>query len=164
MPSSSPFQQSSILRESHLVQIENLRSIWVSEVMSRDPVTVKMNDRIEEAFGLMRDNQIRHLPVLDRDGNIQGVLSDRDLLKDVGQSKPWVLQEKMLNLRSHHFVRDFMTPTPEVINPDSTLFEAGLILLENKISCVPVVEGNQVVGILTETDFVKLICGDTLLT
>ena len=50
-----------------------------------------------------------------------------------------------------------MSKTPETISPDTKLNDAATILLENKISCLPVVEGNHLVGIITESDFVKFL-------
>jgi CBS domain-containing protein len=156
----SSFDQSFPKAEKQAVEFQKIQQIWVSDVMTRSPIVVVLSEKIEVAMGLMSDNQIRHLPVVDKDQNIQGILSDRDLIKPLANSKPWVIQNRIDNLRSHNTVRDFMTPTPEIVNPDSTLLEAGSLMLEYKLSSLPVVEGNKVVGIITESDFVKLVCGE----
>ena len=159
MPQSS-YQQSANLNEIQADDVLRIQQIWVSDVMSKSPLVIEANEKIEVALGLMADNKIRHLPVIDQDENLQGIISDRDLLKSFANLKPWVTQDRIEYGRSHHPVREFMTATPEVITPDSSLLEAGSLMLEYKISCLPVVEGNKVVGIITESDFVKIICGE----
>lgn len=135
-----------------------LGEIWVGDVMKTNPICVNSKESIDVAAGLLSDNNIRHLPVVDSDGNLQGILSDRDLLGAVMKTRPWILQDRLDNSWTQHRVREFMTKTPETVTADVDLTEAGNRMLENKISCLPVVEGNRVVGIITESDFVRLIC------
>jgi CBS domain-containing membrane protein len=157
MPSRN-FEQSEPHKQKLSKNLSAIRKIWVGDVMHRDPIVVDVREKIEVAAGLLSDNNIRHLPVIDSDGNLQGIISDRDLLGAVLNTRPWVLQERLDTQRSHHRVREFMSTSPETITPDMDLLEAGSLMLENKISCLPVVEGNRVVGIITATDFVKLVC------
>ena len=158
MPSSERFEQSEPRKQKLSKHLSLIRKIWVGDVMHRDPIVVNIKDKIEKAAGLLSDNNIRHLPVIDSDGNLQGILSDRDLLGAVLNTRPWVLQERLDNERTRHTVREYMSSSPETVTPDMDLLEAGSIMLDNKISSLPVVEGNKVVGIITATDFVKLVC------
>lgn len=156
--SSQRFEQSGPQKESIARKLSAIRKVWVGDVMNRHPIVVNVKEHIEIAAGLLADNNIRHLPVVDDDGNLQGVISDRDLLGAVLNTRPWVLQERVDSQRSHHRIREMMTVSPETVTPDTDLLEAGSMMLDNKISCLPVVEGNRVVGIITATDFVKLVC------
>lgn len=150
--------QSASQKEKLAKSLGSIRKLWVADLMNRNPICVDVREDIEVAAGLLSDNNIRHLPVVDSDGNLQGILSDRDLLGVVMRTRPWILQDRTENIWTTHKVREFMTKTPETVTPDIDLLEAGEIMLENKISCLPVVEGNRVVGIITEADFVKLVC------
>lgn len=135
---------------------EVVQNIAVSEIMQRDPIALTMGDTLEQAAALMLDNNIRHLPVVDPNGDIQGIISDRDVLNTMLKSQPWRLIEKLENPWRKILVSSLMTRNPEVVSPDTKLFDASLVITENKFSCLPVVDGNRLVGIVTETDFVKL--------
>lgn len=136
--------------------LEELGKIWVTDIMQKDPITVKMTETLDTAAGLLSDNNIRHLPVVDIKGDLQGIISDRDLLKMALQIRPWKRMDRTENAAGKAQVRQVMTKTPETIGPETTLLEASALLVENKISCLPVVEGNFLVGLITDTDFVKL--------
>lgn len=137
--------------------IEALRKLMVSDIMRSTPLAVRQNEGLNQAMVLMADYNIRHLPVIDSEGDLQGIISDRDILNAVLRLRPWKLVERMENPWREVRVTAVMTKTPEVISPDTPLAEASRILLENKISCLPVVDGNRLVGVITESDFVRLI-------
>jgi CBS domain-containing protein len=128
----------------------------VREVMSADVTTLDVNDRLTIADDVMNLGRIRHLPVLDGDGAVVGVISQRDLFRGAlarclgyGQHG----QAKLLNML---LVKDVMTNDPATIGPDADLEEAAKILWDRKIGCLLVVEGERLVGLLTEGDFVRL--------
>lgn len=130
----------------------------VRDVMSPDVRTVERNDALSIADGVMRMERIRHLVVTDEDlpGEVVGVLSQRDLFlgalaRALGYGSAGT--KKVLETVP---VKDVMTTAPLVIAPDSTLAEASRRMLEHKIGCLPVVEEGRLVGILTESDFVRL--------
>lgn len=137
--------------------IQNVAQLSVEDIMQKDPIKVKVTDSIDEAAGLLADYNIRHLPVVDDNGDIQGVISDRDLLSAVLRLSPTKIREHVENTWNKNQVSTVMTKIPETIEPETTLAEAGMILFENKISCLPVVEGNRLIGIITDSDFVKLV-------
>lgn len=138
--------------------LESVGHIWVSDIMQKNPITVRMNETLDTASALLSDHNIRHLPVIDKDRNIQGILSDRDLLNTILRVPPGKLMENMDNMWSSEQVKNVMSKTPEIVSPETNLIEAGMILLENKISCLPVCDDNYLVGIITSSDFVKLVC------
>lgn len=136
---------------------EALKQLTATDIMQADPITVNITEDLNTAMSLLSDNNIRHLPVIDIKGDIQGIISDRDILNTVLQIKPWKTVEKMRNPYHEIGVVTIMTKTPETVQPDADLQEVSTILLENKISCLPVVDGNHLIGIITEADFVKLL-------
>lgn len=137
--------------------VEAMDALMVSDVMQTELITVRSYENFDVAVQLMSDNKIRHLPVLDKRGDLEGILSDRDLLGVVFRIRPSTTIEDMTDFWSKLRISNIMTKTPDTVNPETSLREAGLILLDNNISCLPVVEGNRLVGILTERDFVKLV-------
>lgn len=137
--------------------LESIGQVWVSDVMQKNPIAINQNEDLDTATGLLSDNNFRHLPVINNDGDIQGIISDRDLLNAILRIPPGKLLDRIENPWNTAKVSSVMSKTPETVTPDTNLMEAGAILLENKISCLPVVEGDHLVGIITSSDFVRLV-------
>ena len=128
----------------------------VREVMSPEVTTLGINDSLNIADDIMSLGRIRHLPVLDGDGAVAGVLSQRDLFRGalaraLGYGEH--AQSKLLGILK---VKEVMTNDPATIGPDEDLSTAAQILYDRKIGCLLVVENEELVGILTEGDFVRL--------
>ncbi len=135
----------------------DVQTMKVADIMTDEPVVVRMNEDLEVAWDLMEESNFRHLPVVDRYGDIQGIISERDLEKYEKQIRRRQMKASIEATANSVKVKNIMTKVPETASPDMSLFEAGTLLLENKISCLPVVDGSHLVGILTEADFVKLV-------
>jgi len=140
-----------------LYETKELKALKVSDVMTEQPLTVRLNENVETAWDLMENHNIRHLPVLDDRGDVQGVLSDRDLQRFERAFRRRQYEGVLENSFGELKIKQVMTKVPETIPPDMSLVDAGTILIENKISCLPVVEADHLVGMLTETDFVKVV-------
>ncbi len=128
----------------------------VRSVMSTEVSTLDVNDALAIADDVMNLGRIRHMPVLDQDGEIAGVISQRDLFRgalarSLGYGEH--AQQKLLGILH---VKDVMTNDPATIGPDESLSEAARRLYTKKIGCLLVVESDKLVGILTEGDFVRL--------
>jgi CBS domain-containing membrane protein len=135
-----------------------MKELRVRDLMTTDPTTLKRNDKLTLADDIMRLGRVRHLPVLDDDGQLLvGIVSQRDLFRDalaqaLGYGRH--AQRKILDTLS---VKDVMATDVVTIKPEAPLVEAAKLLTERKIGCLPVVENGRLVGILTEGDFVALI-------
>ena len=135
-----------------------MKDLKVRDVMTADPTTLKRNDKLTLADDIMRLGRVRHLPVLDDDGQLLvGIVTQRDLFRDalaqaLGYGRH--AQRKILDILA---VKDVMATEVVTIRPDASLTYAARLLTERKIGCLPVVENGRLVGILTEGDFVALI-------
>lgn len=129
----------------------------VRDVMKTEVATLGRNDVLTLADDIMALGRIRHLPVLDEDGTLVGVVSQRDLFRGALASALGYgahAQRKLLNMLR---VKDVMTSDPVTIGPDTELAAAARLMAERKVGCLPVVEGDALVGILTEGSFVELV-------
>jgi len=128
----------------------------VKERMKRDPVTVKKDDSFRYALKLIRKEGIRHLPVLDGK-KVVGIITDRDL-RQSAPSPATTLEVHELNyLLERLKVEAIMTKKVITVAPDSSLLEAAKLLLAHKIGCLPVVEQEELVGIITEGDMLRAL-------
>jgi CBS domain-containing membrane protein len=139
-----------------------MTKLKVRDVMTADPTTLKRNDKLALADDIMRLGRVRHLPVLDDDGQkLVGIVTQRDLFRDalaqaLGYGKP--AQRKVLDSLA---VKDVMATAVVTVRPDASLVYAARLLTERKVGCLPVVENGRLVGILTEGDFVALIARES---
>jgi len=128
----------------------------VRDLMTSDVVTLGVHDSLRTADDVMHLGRIRHLPIVDEDGALAGIVSQRDLfhgglLRAIGYEAR--ARGQTLDVLP---VKEAMKAEVVTIAPDATLAEAAKIMLERKIGCLIVLEGDKLAGILTEADFVKL--------
>src|SRR5215470_4318779 len=139
----------------------SMKNLKVRDLMTADPTTLKRNDKLTLADDIMRLGRVRHLPVVDDDGEaLAGIVTQRDLFRDalaqaLGYGRH--AQRKILDTLS---VKDVMNTDVITTTPDTSLVEAAKLLTQRKIGCLPVVENGRLVGILTEGDFVALAARD----
>ncbi len=130
----------------------------VRDWMTKSVVSVDEDTSIMKAGVLMRGKGIRFLPVTDKHGKLAGVVTDRDL-KAAAPSKATSLDVYELNyLLSNVKVNEIMTRDPVIVKPDETIEFAAALLLDNKISGLPVVDaGSKLVGVITQSDVFKTL-------
>lgn len=124
----------------------------VREWMSSDVITIDENTSMMKALHIMKENRIRRLPVTAR-GALVGIVSDRDL-KEASPSKATTLDvHELYYLLAEIKVKEIMTKNPITIHPDETVERAAVMMLEHKVSGLPVVnQQNELVGIITQSD------------
>ena len=134
-----------------------MNELTVGDLMTREVFALGPEDGLAALQDLMAERSVRHVPVVDRDGDLIGLVTHRDLLRtslvDQADTPRFVEQTVLSRLK----VGDLMTRDVETIGPDSDIREAAQTMYENKFGCLPVVEGRRLVGILTEADFVRLM-------
>ena len=124
----------------------------VREWMASDVLTIDENTSMMKALHLMKENKIRRLPVMSR-GSLVGIISDRDL-KEASPSKATTLDvHELYYLLAEIKVKEIMTKDPFTISADETVERAAVIMLEHKVSGLPVInKQKEVVGIITQSD------------
>lgn len=128
----------------------------IGKRMTTNVISVPPDTPIQEALQLMRNKSIRRLPVQDSDGKLVGLISMLDLI-DASPSDATSLSVWELNyLVSKIKVKDVMTKEVITVTEDTPLEEAARIMADNKIGGLPVLRGEKLVGIITETDIFKI--------
>lgn len=122
----------------------------VEEFMQTDLFTAQKDDPIELVTHLMDWRGIRYLPIEDKKGKLGGLITARLLLRHF--SKPTVGQEGP----SQVLVKDIMISDPITIGPKTSIIEAMRIMRNHKISCLPVTQNDELIGVITENDFLRI--------
>ena len=125
--------------------------ITVNEIMSGKVITLKTSDSVSAARELMKKEDIRHIPIVDDNQFPVGIVTQRDILK---------AQDSEL-CGNHHTIDDQQIVMEQIMSrkisyalPGDPLRIAGLKLQKNKYGCLPVMDNNKLVGIITDYDFV----------
>jgi CBS domain-containing membrane protein len=123
--------------------------------MTSQVFTLRPQNNLATLYDLLDSKHVRHVPIVDADGDLVGLVTERDLTRStLGPLADLPLSAERDEL-ARRKVRDIMTTEPDSIEPDASLTAAAEMLLENKVGCLPVVEGLHLVGILTEADFAR---------
>lgn len=132
----------------------------VKEYMTSPAVTISSKMGIQAGLKMMQEGKFRRLPVVDENGKLVGIVSERDLLH-ASPSQATSLSIWELNyLLSKVHIKEIMTKNVMVARPEAKLESAAGIMLDNKIGGLPVVdEQNRVIGIITESDIFKAFLG-----
>ena len=128
----------------------------VGDRMTKRPITVTEDTGIDKALELMHGEKVRRLPVLNKHGQLVGIVSELDLLKASPSPATSLSIYELPYLLSRIKMRDIMTKDVVTVTEDTPLEEAALIMAENKIGGLPVMRGDKLVGIITETDLFKI--------
>jgi len=145
---SQPIHRWPIIEESDSDEWENGYRM-VGQFMSTDLFTVKPDDLIDLAASVMDWRHIRHVPVEDEDGRVVGLVTHRGLLRILNTSSRDNADD------SPTTVREVMVENPVTVAPSTSSLEAIQIMRSNRVGCLPVVENNQLVGIVTSYDFLE---------
>ena len=129
--------------------------MFVINRMTKNPMTVTADTKVDEVAHLMKKHNFRRLPVVD-DGKLVGFLSDSDLMRVAPSPATTLSRYEINSLLAKICVRDIMKKDVLSVNVDATIEEAALIMYKNKIGGMPVVSNmGAVVGVITETDIFK---------
>ena len=126
--------------------------------MGTQLVTISASDRLSTVEDIMTLGHVRHMPVV-QGGKLVGVVSERDLLR---ASLSVLSKHRDAERRAFLHVVEIetvMSTPPIVVEPEATIEEAALIMAHKKIGCLPVVEGDELVGMVTETDILGWVAG-----
>jgi acetoin utilization protein AcuB len=128
--------------------------MFVRDYMTRNPITVTPETTFPQAIKTIRNNKIRHLPVVE-DNKLVGLIVENDLLSNQPSQATTLSVFEIYALLDSLLVSKMMSRPVITVEGDCPIEEAARIMVENKISCLPVVDGNNLVGIITETDIFR---------
>jgi len=130
--------------------------IIVKDLMTSAPLTLEQTATLDVARQFMKKNRIRHLPITGDNGELVGLLSLKDIVAASVSALADIDESERDELDSLTPVAAVMSKNLIVTTPDTGLRRAGEIMLEQKIGCLPVIDGDNIQGIITEADFVQL--------
>jgi acetoin utilization protein AcuB len=128
----------------------------VGRRMTRSVITISPETPMEEALNLMHREHIRRIPVVNKHGALVGIVTEMQLLKASPSDATTLSKFEMEGLMNKVKVESLMTKDVITVNEDTPLEEAAGIMVDKKIGGLPVVQGDKVVGIITETDLFKI--------
>jgi len=126
----------------------------VEEWMTPDPITITSRDTLPDAYWRMIKNDVRRLPVVD-DRKLVGIVTMEDLRRVEPSSNIGLNVIRISDMLATLPVQQVMTPDPDTVAPAETLLQVARVMLEKKISALPVMDGQDVVGIITESDIFR---------
>ena len=137
----------------------------VRDIMTRNPTTIEPGTPVGTAVAVMVERKIRHLPVVDEQGAVIGIITDRDLrsLALAPAAEPYLSGAARRRLRGIGAaleslrVKDVMTCNPITTRPDMALSQAAALMLEQHIGSLPVIDNDKLVGIITDRDAVTAL-------
>ena len=130
--------------------------ITVKEIMTKDLIVVSPTERLVHARRQMMEGHVGRLPVVD-DGNLVGMLTSKDLMRAFIDFRKHVPEKYQKSQIKEVLIEDIMSSNPIFTSKDATISEVAKIMIETGYNGLPVVDDNKVVGIITQTDILRLI-------
>ena len=128
----------------------------VKDIMTTDIFTLKETDNLALARSVMNLARIRHIPVVKENMSFIGLLTHRDIL---GATVSWLAdvdRHTREEIDQGIPVMEIMNTKVRTVSPNNSLRDCAVLLLEHKYGCLPVLEEEKLVGIITEADFLEL--------
>jgi CBS domain-containing membrane protein len=130
----------------------------VRELMSTDVLTIGRNDQLTIADDIMKMKRLRHLPVVE-EGRLVGIVTQRDLFHAALSTALNFGEKAQKEFLKTVVVKEVMTDEVLTIDPGADVKEAARLMIEHKIGCLPVLENGKLVGLVTETDLLRIVAG-----
>ena len=127
----------------------------IESIATKNVITVRTSDSLLAASKLLREKGFRHLPVVDAEGRLAGMLTDRDIKRASASEATSLEIHELLYLLDKLDVSKVMSKKPVSVTPQTAVSEASALMVKHKIGCLPVVDGGGLAGIVTETDLLR---------
>ena len=131
--------------------------MYVGRKMTTDLITVTPDTPLVKARDLLREHNIKQVPVVDQQGNLVGILTDRDIKQAWASPATTLSIYELTYVLQKLTVESVMVKDPITLTPSATIERAAKILHERRIGSLPVVEGKKLVGIITSTDLMEVL-------
>ncbi|RRC98034.1 CBS and ACT domain-containing protein [Amphritea balenae] len=135
--------------------------MYIETIMTSDVLMVEENTKMTHLAGLMQAKRIRHIPVTDADGRLRGVLSHRDVQKASPSDITTLSAGEVNYLLSKLTAKDIMHRNVVSCSPKTLVEDAACLIREHTIGCLPVVENDKLVGIITSVDLLDFFLNIT---
>ncbi|MGD8896301.1 MAG: CBS domain-containing protein [Acidobacteriota bacterium] len=127
----------------------------VRDFMTTEPVTLHDDDRLREAVEMVMVRRIRHIPILDAQQRLVGIVTDRDIKRTLPSPLVSSAREEYEALLETTAISRVMSPDPMTVDADSDVADAVELLVQNRIGGLPVMENDTLVGVFTERDALR---------
>ena len=130
--------------------------ITINEFMTAEPYTLRESDSLNDARRVMTEKHIRHIPIIDENRHLLGLITQRDIL---AATAPWSkLQTKSAPQESDTDIKlsDIMIRDVSAIQKTDSLRQAAMYIQSHKYGCLPVVSNDCLIGIITDSDFIQV--------
>jgi acetoin utilization protein AcuB len=128
----------------------------VEDRMTSDPVTITVNTSLKDALELVRSKSFRHLPVLDEDGGLVGIVTEKSLVYASPTPTTTLSVFEVDFVLSRTKVGQVIQGPIITVRPDLPIEEAARVMIDHRIGCLPVVEDEKLVGIISDTDIFRV--------
>jgi len=128
----------------------------VKERMSRHPITISPDTSLPDALEIMRREKVRRLPVLNKQGKLEGIVLEKDLLYASPSPATSLSVHELNYLVAKIKIKDLMSTNVITCTEDTPIEEAARMMVDNHISGLPVMRGDTLVGMITESDLFKI--------
>ena len=126
----------------------------IEQRMTRDVITLAIDQSLRDAIVMMQRHRIRHVPVVDGQ-TVVGILTDRDIKRATPSLLSGIDRESFDRVLDQTLVEQAMTRTPFTVTPSTSVRDAVKVMVDRKFGALPVVEGGRLIGIVTSTDFLR---------
>ena len=128
----------------------------LSEIMTEHPFTLGPQNSVKQAMDLMQQERIRHIPIVDEHHHLLGLVTLSDILATRESKLLLINPEREAEFTDSVQLDEIMTHQVASVDPHAGIKEAALYLQRHKYGCLPVIRGNKLVGIVTESDFIAV--------
>ena len=134
-----------------------MKPLYVRDYMTSPAASISKGARLLEAALTMRRSGFRHLPIVEENEKLVGIITDRDIQRFAPSLLGNISQEEYNQIFEETPLEKVMTKNLFTVTADTPIVDAASILHDKKLGCVPVVEGERLVGIITVTDMLRLL-------
>ncbi|ENO3939970.1 CBS domain-containing protein [Aeromonas veronii] len=128
----------------------------LSEIMTEHPFTLGPSNSVKQAMDLMQQERIRHIPIVDEQHHLQGLVTLTDILATRESKLLLISPEREAEFTDSVQLDEIMTRQVASVDPHAGIKEAALYLQRHRYGCLPVLKGRKLIGIVTESDFISV--------
>ncbi len=130
--------------------------MFVSDWMTKNVHTLSASDTVFDAASLMEEKNVKHVPIV-KGQELKGIISDRDLRSFQPSTATSLETEEIVHLMSQTKIKEVMSGDVLTTTPQTSVEKAAMLMLDGSVGCLPVIEGEQLVGIISDKDIFRAL-------